>query len=850
MSKIQAFSSVSVVDLTDVGTLNLYLTSNSPTTVVFDPNQGDSGAYSPNWATKNLKITPVVQYNGDRITLTDQNLVVTFKRKVGTGDPVILTEGENVSGGVLTVSANKLTLNSSQQLTYICNVVYTVDGIELSAEAVLTFTLISSAPEVKYCNVTGQTVFLYDTDRNPVGSQTITLTANTNCSGLQWQYKSSIDSDEFLPYPIGPNNSSINTATLTVKNNESDIWLGNDKYAVIKLATSEADIYDVVQINKIYDGARGNSNIAAVLTNENHVLSVDDKGNIKSLVGASTAIHIYKGGEDVTNDNWNISISMSNGLEGGWDGSTKVFTPTNLTVDSGYCDFTCQKQGYATITKRYTITKQYAGKDGNDALIYEVIPNVYSINRSIGGVYTPSTVRFDAYKTKGETTKTNYSGRLVIYTSQNGTDFGDPIHKVNNDESYFEFEPENNIAAIKCILYESGGFTKLLDTQTVVVTKDGKDGEDGEPGIDAITVGLGNTGDTFACTPTGGTLNKTPVYIDIPFYAYKGITRVPVEYVSVNGKPSGTTIDTSMIVNGTDTSDGLIKWQIWAVSPLGGSSINNGTMTFTFRAEGQLFERRYTWAKAKSGSNGTSPITLELYSEDGGTVEIGRSTTIKALLRQGMNNITESYNYTWDYFQGGDYIVIKDSDGNNITASSVTITEDMVVDAMWLRCTTKVNGSDIRQFYTVDDVTDELSAHTYATIAEFKNSQGCGAIYTRVYRKREEVDPIKSTFFSETPPANPSTGQYYYKLNSANRTCLLMKYDGSKWNDVTLTEKDLYKYSYYRINNVGNSIDSTPWKEGRAQYIDPTIIQGRMQFICEVSDSDSQTPEESESSGD
>ena len=39
MAKIQAFSSVSVVDLTDVGSINLYCTSNQPLSVIYDPNQ-------------------------------------------------------------------------------------------------------------------------------------------------------------------------------------------------------------------------------------------------------------------------------------------------------------------------------------------------------------------------------------------------------------------------------------------------------------------------------------------------------------------------------------------------------------------------------------------------------------------------------------------------------------------------------------------------------------------------------------------------------------------------------------------------------------------------------------------
>ena len=47
MAKIQAFSSVSVVDLTDVGVIIFYLTSNQPNSVIYDPNT-NNGTYSPN----------------------------------------------------------------------------------------------------------------------------------------------------------------------------------------------------------------------------------------------------------------------------------------------------------------------------------------------------------------------------------------------------------------------------------------------------------------------------------------------------------------------------------------------------------------------------------------------------------------------------------------------------------------------------------------------------------------------------------------------------------------------------------------------------------------------------------
>lgn len=161
----------------------------------------------------------------------------------------------------------------------------------------------------------------------------------------------------------------------------------------------------------------------------------------------------------------------------------------------------------------------------------------------------------------------------------------------------------------------------------------------------------------------------------------------------------------------------------------------------------------------------------------------------------------------------------------------------MVTDQMWLKCEATYSSKTYSAYYTIDDTTDELTAYTYATIAEFKNSQGFGAIYTRVYRTGEEVDPIKSTTFSNVAPTGASSGDYYYHLNTTAKTCTLKKYNGTSWADATSADNDTYTYSYYRIDNKGNTLDtSIAWKTGRCQYIDPSIINGRMQFICEVSE--------------
>lgn len=339
----------------------MYLTSNLPNSVIYDPNQS-GGSYVPDWSVNNLIITPVVTYNGQPISLTATGMVVTFQRKEGSGSASVLTTGETVTNGVLTVSANKLAGIASGQLTYICSVTYTdpLVGVPITAQAVRTCTLVRMAQAVSFVSITGDSAFLYDTNRTIIGTGAITLTAElTNCSVNQWQYRNS--NGAFVPFPT-TFNPSITGTTLIVKENEQSIWL-DGKMAVIKLATTTPDVYDTIQIVKIYDGAAGGATISASLSNESQMVPANSDGSIRSWDGINTQIRVYEGGQDVTSS-WNISVTNGPGLSGSYNAVTHVYTPNGLTRDTSYAEFTCTQTGYDNVTKRYSISRQYSGADG------------------------------------------------------------------------------------------------------------------------------------------------------------------------------------------------------------------------------------------------------------------------------------------------------------------------------------------------------------------------------------------------------------------------------------------------------------------------------------------------------
>jgi hypothetical protein len=112
-------------------------------------------------------------------------------------------------------------------------------------------------------------------------------------------------------------------------------------------------------------GSTGNSGsdaIIGVLSNEAQVLSADSSGNVLSYAGVNTTISIFKGTVD-DSANWTYTYSTSY-VQGSMTGRT--FTVTALTQEIGYVDITATRSGYASLTKRFTLSKSKQGVKGTD----------------------------------------------------------------------------------------------------------------------------------------------------------------------------------------------------------------------------------------------------------------------------------------------------------------------------------------------------------------------------------------------------------------------------------------------------------------------------------------------------
>lgn len=271
------------VDITDQRKLSAYLTSNLPKTQVENPNVLPH-TYEPTWTGTGLKLTPVVFLDQTPVALGSSGLTITWKRKDGTGAEAALTSGETVSNGVLTVSQNKLSASTSGMITYICYISYydseTKNTVNITAD--MTYTLVRNAENARLADVTSDVyAFKYNTGGSLVGAAQATLTAQVQgVEILGWQYRKS--DGTWADYPTTSDNANITSATLIVKPTHAVFF--ND-VAAIKLLTDDDDVYDIITITRMRDGAAGNG-ISSIT--EYYLVTSASSGVTTSTSGWST----------------------------------------------------------------------------------------------------------------------------------------------------------------------------------------------------------------------------------------------------------------------------------------------------------------------------------------------------------------------------------------------------------------------------------------------------------------------------------------------------------------------------------------------------------------------------------
>ena len=403
------------VDITDQRKLSAYITSNLPKTQVEDPNVLPH-TYAPSWNSGNLKLTPVIFLDQTSVALGSTGLTITWKRKDGAGAESALASGESASGGILTVSENKLSAAVSGMLTYLCYISYydaeTKNTVNITSD--ITFTLVKNAENARLAYVTADTyVFKYNTSSTLVGATQATLTAQVQGVSIsKWQYKNS--ADVWADYPTTTDNTSITGGTLVVKPSHA-VFV--DNVAQIRLVTDDADVYDTVTITKIYDGAKGDTGatgdkgdtgtggLSVILGNESQTIACTNGGLVQSAVDVTIPFTGYIGITQtactcaVGTLPSGVTTKSNTAATASAAGSVVLTFAANGTlggasVMNGTIDLTFTISG-KSVVKKFGWSKSVKGNTGANAIVFSVYAPNGTVVQNQSGTLTLATAAYN-----------------------------------------------------------------------------------------------------------------------------------------------------------------------------------------------------------------------------------------------------------------------------------------------------------------------------------------------------------------------------------------------------------------------------------------------------------------------
>lgn len=840
----QAYGSITIVDIGDLGELSVTPESNQPTMVVYSP---DNQTYNPDWSgNPNLIITPVVYYGNQKLldgssASIPSGLTVTWKYQVGNGSIIDINPNSPPSGhsvlstGKLQVSTNQLS-TANPLLTYIVEVTYVDSTIGLTsnnplvASGQITYGLIQNASTLKMINVTGAGAFLYNSS-NQCNNSPIVLTATaTGVSVAKWQYKNNLNNWVDI--------SGATSSTLSVAESTSAYFVQD--VAVFRAIDSSGTVYDEHSIVKLRDGAPGDSIDSAVLSNEDQMVPCDKDGN--PITGAfaecTTTLTIYEG-NTATYDGWTITVNQQHGVTGTWNSTNHTFSASGISANTGYVTFTCTKDGHNTLIKTFSLVKVKAGADGTNGTsptIYSLEVDSLAVNKTIVGVPTPSSIHLNAYTQTGNAAKTAYSGLFKVYkdgasaaaASSSGSSWTYNIASSSTD----------TIKQLKFELYNSAGST-LYDTQTVVITTDGQTGATGAGGLNFV---LGNYSDQIPCNVSGNVIGSSDIVKNIPFAAYEGATKVGYCSATVSGTVSNKI--TASVTAQSGSTNGNIAVTFKAGTDLGGTS--QGTLTITLTAKTasngttlgtQTFT--YTWVK---NTQGESAVLFQLYTPNGNIVSNNdNAITITPMLIEGALDKTTSGSYRWYKYANGTY-------DTEITSSTSTdpiyksgnnliINPSGVDSYLSIKCvatytpTGATSAATFTAYQSVYDKTDIFQITVLSTLGDkLVNSVGTGIIYTKVLRNGEPYDEIKSTAVATSNSAaafNTAVSQQgvsgadptNYCWYATSTSLSLYRKSGTSWSAVSSSsDPHIATYSWTGLH-ISDNTNATIYGYGKNKAI-------------------------------
>lgn len=332
--------------------------------------------------------------------------------------------------------------------------------------------------------------YLHDKPTLEESKNIIKLTSNaigvSNDGGKTYPYGFILDGSLItrLLYAEGIDADYIDSGALTVRDSSGNvIFQANIKTNSVYIDGS-VQIGGGVSFNDIKKTAEDAKKAAALaknmtmqLSNEFQSIPVDSDGNYAAFPARVTTRPIVMYGSQNITSECSYTVSKSDSVTGEWDDTSKIYTVTGLSADTGWVDIQAAYINTLVITKRFSLAKQYAGRQGESGeagrtYFIELSSNI--LKRGQDGYVKPDVLTARAYYRDGQSAaRTAYPGRWLIETSTDGTNYVESV-KSTSDETSKSISTNlfSHIVSVRVTLYASGGMENVLDTQTVPILVD------------------------------------------------------------------------------------------------------------------------------------------------------------------------------------------------------------------------------------------------------------------------------------------------------------------------------------------------------------------------------------------
>lgn len=250
----------------------------------------------------------------------------------------------------------------------------------------------------------------------------------SNDGGNTWNGGMTVDGDAIVRIleAVGVNANWINAGAITVKDAEGNLLFSVD------MDTKSVYISGNVQIGggktldeTLKEFSASAKNMTIQLSNEYQGIPVDSDGNYSSFPECSTQATVMYGAQDIT-ENCSYTITESQNISGSWDEVEHTYTVESLTADSGWVDIRATYLENLSISKRFTIAKQYAGEQGTAGRTYFINADADILLMGADKKITPNILNLRPYYRDGQEDAKNFYAWWTIEKSvDNGSSWED-----------------------------------------------------------------------------------------------------------------------------------------------------------------------------------------------------------------------------------------------------------------------------------------------------------------------------------------------------------------------------------------------------------------------------------------